>query len=117
MVVVINDLMWSKATLNSSIKRLQSELSKYQGVAGYTDWRLPTVSELKQLLKSPRCSDFEYHIDVNLFPDVSRYEYQFYLTSTYNSSDWVQTVDFWNGDTALAHINDEKCIRLCRDLK
>lgn len=117
MVVIIQDLMWCTTTLKSSINQLPLMLSKKHGIVGYTDWRLPSLKELIQLVQPPVNLDTDYCINSQHFPDVGNYDFQFYLTSTYRSDEWVYTVDFWNGNIAYSHINEERCVRLCRNFK
>ncbi len=89
-------LMWEKATGNSGTSLTWENAIQYcesLDLAGYTDWRLPTVSELQTLVDY---SLYNPSIDTNYFNDILSSAYwsgSTYAGGTYYA--WV--VSFYNG--------------------
>jgi|GEM_PF-5431017 len=90
-------LMWQKSGTDKAIKKYEAakdyirELNR-KGFAGYSDWRLPTVDELKTLLK-PKEMNGDLYIDP-IFDNKQRYCW----TSDTRSSGGAWLVDFGYGN-------------------
>jgi len=104
-------LMWQKAS--SSNKTWEEALVYCEGLnlGGHTDWRLPTIKELRSLVDYSR---YNPAINTTYFPNTSAASW--YLSSTtyaYNTADaWV--VDFYDGDVYDDHKGDDNYVRAVR---
>ena len=87
-------LMWQQAV--SSNKTWEQALAYCEGLdlGGYTDWRLPSVRELRSLVDTSR---FNPAINTSYFPDTAASWFWSRTTNSYNTNDaWI--VNFFFGD-------------------
>ena len=111
----VNRLMWSKATNTSKCvdhKTAEGTCAALD-LAGHTDWRLPTRTELLTLVDDTR---HQPAIDTDAFPDTKS---DWYWTSTItawaSSCAWV--VDFSYGSAFNGHRDsDDAFVRAVRSL-
>jgi hypothetical protein len=90
-------LMWQKATAPGHYRSFEARgYCNNLELAGYTDWRLPTVEELESLVDTSRVNP---SINITYFPDTIS---SFYCSSTYHE-DFIHEVwfvDFYSGGLA-----------------
>jgi len=104
-------LMWQQAGSSSSM-RWEDALAYCEGLnlGGYTDWRLPTIKELRSLVDYSR---YNPAIDSTYFPNTASW-YWSSTTSAYNTSNaWI--INFYTGNdnhliTKINH-HDARAVR------
>ncbi|MFZ2725346.1 MAG: DUF1566 domain-containing protein [Methylococcaceae bacterium] len=91
--------------------RLADYFNNHGGWAGYTDWRLPNIRELKTLIDKDKGKKGNY-IDAEIFPN----NYRFFWSSSANAtySDYAWAVYFCYGYNYCANINSHHAVRLVR---
>ncbi|MGD9731741.1 MAG: DUF1566 domain-containing protein [Desulfamplus sp.] len=104
-------LMWQQDTSNNYMTWKEA-LSYYENLnlGGYTDWRLPTVKELRSIV------DYSVHspaIDISVFKDTIA---SFYWSSTTNSyyTYYAWGVSFYYGDARSYHKYSNGYVRAVR---
>jgi len=84
------------------------------GLCGYTDWRMPTVTELQGLLNYNNVSNTNANtLDITFFLHPT--ESHFWSASPFNNAtDFAWAVDFANGDVIELGRSTETSVRLVR---
>ena len=107
------NLMWQDDSSAASTDKNYKDAIAYcenLELAGYTDWYLPNVDELKSIVKAenyPQCIDKAF---VNLYPD-------YYWSSTEYSSELAWIVLFIYEDVVYYHKSDPSYVRCVRKIK
>ena len=106
-------LMWQDNGAASSTDKAYNEAKIYcenLELAGYIDWYLPKLSELKSIVKAqnyPRSIDKAFE---NVYAD-------YYWSSTEHSSEFAWIVLFIYEDTSYYHKTDPSHVRCVRKVK
>jgi len=106
-------LMWQDDSVASSTDKSYEEAKAYceaLDFAGYQDWYLPTVNELKSIIKAenyPKCIDEAFE---NVYPD-------YYWSSTEYSSEFAWIVLFIYEDVVYYHKSDPSHVRCVRQIQ
>lgn len=110
-------LMWQQATGKGTGEYIDSEVAlsycEYLNLGGYTDWRLPTLKELRSIV------DYSNHSQaINTFYFSNTYN-GLYRTSTnsatYNSYKWV--ISFSNGEDEYDNYYASYYVRAVRNVE
>jgi len=103
-------LMWQQAEAGSMIWEDAITYSEDLSLAGYNDWRLPNIKELRSIIDD---SLYNPAIETNYFPDAHASSYWSSTTFAGNSSDaWY--VDFYSGvvsNYGKSNDNYVRCVR------
>ena len=105
-------LMWQQSTSNSDILPWTAALSYCENLtlAGYTDWRLPNIKELRTIVDTQTCNPA---IDTEYFPDTMRSDYWSSTTREVSpSSAW--TIDFSYGEDFDNGKTEDQYVRAVR---
>ena len=104
-------LMWQQTTAPGIYTWEQAlEYCKSLDLAGFTDWRLPTIKELASIVDYSR---YKPAIDTDYFPDTVEYYWSSttYVNNTYGA--WY--VYFYNGNINYGHKSKSYYVRAVRD--
>ena len=109
---------WSGA--NDFVKRFNNQ---HQGYNGYTDWRLPSLTELKSLIDNTEQEKFNCCINLNIFPKsinaTSSWYWSYSLVENTEEGDiygvGVWGVNFKTGRECWEDNYEYNCVRLVRD--
>jgi hypothetical protein len=120
-------LIWEVKTTDGGLRDLAKTYSWYeifsfatnvnaQGLCGATDWRMPTIDELKGLLTTTRAANqpinLKLYIDANYFPNTMSW---FWSSSPYvDLSDGALTVNFYIGGSGGVSKSSSYYVRLVR---
>ncbi len=104
-------LMWqdNSVSIDKSLKEAKAYCDDLD-LAGYRDWYLPSVDELKSIIKAenyPRCID-------NAFENVNA---DYYWSSTEYSKEYGWIVLFIYEDVSYYHKSDTNYVRCVRRIK
>jgi hypothetical protein len=89
----ITNLMWSRKTLGKMTWQGAVDYCKNLKLGGYSDWRLPTLEELKTLIKKGSPSPA---INTKVFPDTESSYYWSSITDDHRA-DYAWCVSFLGG--------------------
>ena len=105
-------LMWAQATAPAATTWKEAlAWCESQVLAGYNDWRLPTIKELASLVNNNTDGQF---IDVNNFPDTTS-AYYWSSTTSANSPDNAWAVNFTYGMSIRSNKSVLYDVRAVRD--
>jgi len=109
-------LMWQKSGSDKYLtyknaKTYINELNNNK-VAGYSDWRLPTVDELKSLLTSDKQSN-----DLYIDPIFEKEDYNWFWSSDGCTSGGAWVVFFSIGDIRWVSLRDNLYVRAVRSIQ
>lgn len=106
-------LMWQDDSAASSTDKSYTDAMAHCEAlefAGHTDWYLPSVDELKSIVKAgnyPKCID---KVFVNVYPD-------YYWSSTEHSPEYAWIVLFIYEDSSYYHKTDPSHVRCVRKIE
>ncbi len=109
----LRHLMWQDDLASASVDKPFEEAKAYcenLHLAGHSDWYLPSVNELKSIVKAenyPKCIDKAFE---NVYSD-------YYWSSTEHSSQFAWIVLFIYEDVTYYHKTDPSHVRCVRKLK
>ncbi|MCG3156770.1 MAG: hypothetical protein DKINENOH_03394 [bacterium] len=110
----VTGLMWQQGGSSeylpfASAEKYLREVNQ-RGMAGFTDWRLPTLEEAMSLMEREKRND-----DLHIAPEFDRTQRWIWTADTVKgsaSSCWV--VDFYGGHCSSPRVDDTSCVRLVR---
>jgi hypothetical protein len=107
-----NTVMGDAETVNwNDAFELAEQFNQQGGYAGYRDWRLPTIEELKTLIDLVK-DQSSNSIDTDVFPENTRW---FWSSSPYiNDSDGAWIMDFYDGSGYDDYKDSSNAVRLVR---
>jgi len=107
-------LMWEQATSNASLLSWTGALYYCEDLtlAGYTDWRLPNMKELRTIVDHKTCNPA---IDTEYFPDTMLSDY-WSSTSRAISPSFAWGIEFASGQDRAYVKNDSSYVRAVRNV-
>ena len=107
------DLMWQDDHLASEVEKSYTDAKVYckaLNFAGFTDWYLPDVNELKSIVKAENYPRAIY----NIFHNVAS---GYYWSSSEHTSEYAWIVLFIYEDVVYYHKRDESYVRCVRKVQ
>jgi flagellar biosynthesis GTPase FlhF len=100
-IVTFNGLMWEKETRKMNWNDAM-EYAKNLRLGGYSDWRLPTVDELKEVVRSCGGTSVE-HSDKNFYSILDKNKANFSYQSCYKNKGFKNDDWYWYwGSTSIS---------------
>lgn len=107
-------LVWQQRVLYQPISYAKAtSYVKSLDVGGHTDWRLPTLTELRTLVDTTHGNP---SIDLYAFPDTPADEWYWTSTITEYDAEAAYVIDFYNGDTYSSDLEYGVLVRAVRNL-
>ena len=93
--------------------RQANEYCKLVNLAGYDDWRLPTIDEIISITDKNKFSPSINSAFKHIANDLFKFYWSYIKYADYSSNVWI--VSFWSGSCSRSDVSDRYFVRCVRN--